>query len=354
MGTSRSKELKDKYNRNQFQTIRTGKDPHLGFFTLIQFRFKHEPVGCIQTMIDIKQYNENIDIQDFIRNLQLPRKNIAPFLFADQNSKNGDLFELIFDHHPPTLAPLPKQKYIWDILGQVLEAMTKLEKDGLHYPYLASAYLLNPQKKQYLLLNPYCFKKFVEEVQSIYTNYNIPVSKKTEFQKAHLEDNLQQLGCMLLALLAKFPVEELRLFVDRSYRMRVYMEVHKSLPKDIQGLFNYLLKDFNANHPKSFLDLEKWFGGWRGRQGLFSQFFNNSSKQIIQVPVEEKLKDKLSIQSLQRRPVRKKNKKFRIFGNDYNFEQQRLKTSSTTVQPVQMKNLSDFYSDAFSQPTQLE
>ena len=135
--------------------------------------------------------------------------------------------------------------------------MLYFESISQHYPYISRSYLIQVEKKQYALMNPYCFSSFFEDVLGVYTNMMIGMSKRKEFSRQKIELNVQQLGCMILGLLNQNFNED-RLNHDDNYRKSCYMHIQKFLSKDLRAFFNFIMRDFNANYPKSFTTVDKW------------------------------------------------------------------------------------------------
>ncbi len=88
----------------------------------------------------------------------------------------------------------------------------------MHYPFISRKYLIQVEKKQYALLNPYCFTSFFNDVVSTDANMMISISKWREFSAKKIEENIQQLGSMVLALLDK-SFDEDRINYDSHYRV---------------------------------------------------------------------------------------------------------------------------------------
>lgn len=327
MGNKTSEKLKEKYNNNKHQILFSSKDELIGLYSALVFPSSSKKLQCLQKILDPNQYDEYIEIQDFIKNLSDDHKNICEFYFVEHNRKNQDLFDMIFEYGSLIKSPLKKEKYYWIFLTQITEAMIFLEDKDMHYPILSKKYIVQKEKKNFKLVNPYCFPDFLKEVIQIYMNPQIPMSKKKNYCIIQIKRNIQELGLMTLSIILN--CDEVRLGRDILFRDYCLKQVKNDIS---QSLYDFFLFLFNKqNPPNKFTDVYTWLieNTPKSKTNFISKMFGT----------KEKKKDFSKVNNST--PVQKK---FKIFDSEKEIIVEPKKVNSLTTN-TRNGGLSSYYQD---------
>ena len=123
--------------------------------------------------------------------------------------------------------------------------MVIFEREHRHYPCIKREYVLQVDHKEYKLLNPYCFKNYLNDITKVYFNPDIRVSEKKKFFYKNRQNNVHELGCLVLSLI--HPFDSQKLIEDVEYRKLAYKQIEGKISRQLKKLILYL---FDGNFDK--------------------------------------------------------------------------------------------------------
>jgi hypothetical protein len=71
----------------------------------------------------------------------------------------------------------------------------------MHYPYLHKNYIVQLDKLTFKMLNPYCFKSYLQQVLNIYLSEKKTLKQKKQILQEQLNKNFMQFACLIISLL---------------------------------------------------------------------------------------------------------------------------------------------------------
>ena len=244
--------LKHKYEKGDYNVLNENQDRLLGNFLILSF-FISKPIVCIKKSFNPKNYNTNIDVEYLIKLISKSHRGISDFFFMNIDKKNENSYTLIFEYGNILKKPI-KEKKIWLLIENILEAMLFLEKNLLHYPILKLKYILEKKGESYKLLNPYVFPQFLEKVIKMYANPMVSISQKKNFHKIEIKRNVLELGILVLSLMGDFNTD--KLYSDFNYRKNCLKLIFNNISEQLKEFFSFIFDERIS--PDNFESFKLW------------------------------------------------------------------------------------------------
>ena len=259
MGNTKSQKLKENYVKNKYKMLESRSDQLLGKYKVLRFSgFGNETY--IQKILNPSEYDEYADINEFIKKLSNSSKHICEFHFVEYNTKNQELFDLIFEFGVFLNLPLKKEKYIWMLIDNVVEAMIFLEENMLHYPFLHKNYIIQRDTKEFKLINPYCFPDYLKEVLQIYMNPMNPVSNRKIYSQTQIRRNIKEFGVMIITIIKNLSIQ--KLLKEPNFWREAVKGMQNEISQEL-GSFIHFVLDGGVNAPVSFLTIKEELNKYR-------------------------------------------------------------------------------------------
>ena len=280
MGNTKSQKLKESFYKGRYKVRESRKDQLLGMYNLLQFE-GYESDICIQTVLDPGEYGDYLNINEFIKKLSSNSSQICDFHFVECSQGNGGVFDLVFDYGGFLKLPFKEEKFLWQLVEQIVDGMLFIEESAMHYPFLHKNYILQDNEKTFKLVNPYCFPDYLKEVLEIYMNPEHSITKRKAYSQAQLQRNIREFGVMLITLVKTHSIQ--RLIKEPNYWQEVLVSLRPKLSKDLENLIAFILQS-NSNTPNSFAEIKNWLNSFKprfdSRLSIFSGFYETPKKAI--------------------------------------------------------------------------
>lgn len=252
MGNTKSSKLKELYAKNKFEELRAENDKHIGVFRVLKFPgFKDEMF--VLKVLNPSLYDQYADIGEFQKKLSNPHPSICDFYFIETNAKSSDLYDMLYEFGTPFSECAAKETHLWIFVDQILEGLIFMESNGLHYPLVNKKYVVKLERKKVKLINPYCFPNFIKEVLEIYLNPNNPISKRKEYAKGQIVNNIKDFGILLCALAIN--CNEYQLRNDAKYASQLITSLEKKFSSNYIVLVKTIL--LSNKPPASFIEVKE-------------------------------------------------------------------------------------------------
>lgn len=237
MGNSKSKYYQEEYNKNSFKILSEGVDKLLGPYAIVVINAYPNEV-FIRKSLNPAEYNDSIEVNHFVKKLLTTNPAVADFFFVTHKQDNN--FDLLFEFGPQMAVPFEKEKHVWVFIQTIIEALSFMEKCGMHYPMLSRRYILSPSRKIYKLINPYCFPDFIKEVLSIYMNPMNQISNRKAYSAQQLRRNIAETGILLLSCINP-RCDEFQAKKDPNYASQCLNAVSKNYSPALISLVGELI-----------------------------------------------------------------------------------------------------------------
>lgn len=269
MGNSNSTTIRERYEAHQYRTIIQHTDPYIGSYQLIKFS-NSKDLLYLRTTLEPTKYDEyNCDYDVFSSKMQNNCRNICDFVFLCESMAQEQAYDLVFEFGNYINSRFQREEIIWEFINGIMEGLAFLQAEGLHYPILRKKYTTYvSETNTFKLLNPFCFKEFIDKAIGVYFNCDVDLIEKADFSRQSINRNVKEFAIMVLALIKN---------VDESYYIRNPAMIKPAI-KSLRGAYSDELVDMLAFIIRSrdvlnFIDLRNFIdlGGDRIFHSLSSR-----------------------------------------------------------------------------------
>lgn len=208
MGNNRSAEIKNRYELGRYRIKSAGYDSNLGKCEIIHIDGMSDL--CIQRELDPTEYNEDIEIGTINNQFTKECKQICEFYFVSYGRETQGSFKIVYEYGNIIKEKITKEKTIWKIIRQLINAGSFLEDAKMHYPILSRKYILKKDEKTFKLLNPFCFLEFIREFVQIYSAKKEAISSKSKYSSECIKRNTFQFPFVIISFISNIPEVELK------------------------------------------------------------------------------------------------------------------------------------------------
>ena len=254
MGNNSSKQLQADYIDGRYRIFIQHQDPYVGQYQLLKLSSVAHTSFLRKSLNPTGYDSYNCDYDLLSAKMSKNCKALCEFQFLTESAVGEGYFDLLFEFGNYINSKFNDEEVIWDFINSMLEGLVHLQAEGLHYPTLRKKYTVYVSNSDcFKLLNPFCFKNFIDKAITVYFNCDVDLTEKADFSRANINRNVKEFGIMILALIENTD----EIFFIKNPQL-IIPTLKKLKGKYSEKLINFLAFVIKGKGQMNFVDLRNF------------------------------------------------------------------------------------------------